>query len=1058
MFCGGKLAVASTDAEEDGAATRIIAPQVPPTLFAPLAAHDLDFAVTRTGGAADDTTPDRAPSRISNFRLLRSIGSGGMGTVYEAVSTETGERVAVKLLSKRLAANPSSAERFRQEGRLASLITHPRCVFVLRADTDAGRPFIVMELMPGRTLKDLVDAKGPLPIHTALEHILDVIDGLREAHRLGVIHRDVKPSNCFLTADGRVKVGDFGLSKSLADSEGDKQLTGSGTFLGTVLFAAPEQIRHEPVGYDSDVYAVCATLYFLLAGQAPHQHESLTAVLAKAISEAPAPLRSKRADVPKALDRIVQKGLERDRTRRYATLDELAQALRDQLPSSQVPAGLRALSLAYIVDVVLLQIVQAGIEVVRQLFLHQLPDAENPFAHSWPIILLTLCYFWLFEALAGATPGKMLFRMTVHRLGQTGPPGLLWAGVRTLAYNSMWSLSSIVVYVAPQSFLQQGGFILVGAAWLASIGLLLVQIRRTEFGHRGLHDMLSGTRTIQRPQRQRRTRLVSKLDNPLDKPLPDGGELPKRVGLFTIAGKLCDVDDGGELWIGEDPSLGRRVLLRIEAPGIGDDSLHDEPIVRPTRLRKVGHGTMTFGGLERAWVAFVAPSGAPLTDIVRPGKPLSWGDAFDVLDQLVGELAEGERTSSNPAVLTTDQIWVEPNGRVQLLDFPILTGRAVAAGERRSRYPLGTSDPFRFLRQTASLMLEGTPRASDERIAAPLPPKSAAIVNRLMDREYGTLGALQLDLAEERTRPIEVTASIRIGQLSVQSLFLALGLVPMFIIAGMLNFFISFGVLQNVARLGDVSAALDTPEKRATWLAVARDKANDKAGKERLARLEVSLEEQQWEATERRIAERLKQAETIRDQANRRLNRIEREALDAAIVQMREPLSPDDGSALSTIDRAVRLVPSNEVRAGEADEGPRDPSQLFSSLDRIATKLTFVLMAVLAQWPVIVWPLFAVLFRGGLAHWIGGVTLVQRDGRPAARWRCGLRALVVWLPLYAVLASCTAVQLMLPEYVALRTILFLSAVAMLPLMVMVALRDPDRGPHDRLFGTTLVPR
>jgi serine/threonine protein kinase len=169
-----------------------------------------------------------------------------MGAVYEAEAPDTGSRVAVKLLSTRLAASPTSVERFRQEGRLASQLAHPRCVFVLAADTDAGRPYIVMELMPGRTLKDVVDERGPLPPDQAVAHILDVVDGLAEAHRLGVLHRDVKPSNCFLTADGRVKVGDFGLSKSLATSA-DRHLTQTGAFLGTVLFASPEQLRGDGV-------------------------------------------------------------------------------------------------------------------------------------------------------------------------------------------------------------------------------------------------------------------------------------------------------------------------------------------------------------------------------------------------------------------------------------------------------------------------------------------------------------------------------------------------------------------------------------------------------------------------------------------------------------------------------------------------------------------------------------------------------------------------------------------------------------------------------------------
>src|SRR5262249_29842941 len=156
------------------------------------------------------------------------------------------------------------------------------------------------------TLKDVVDARGPLPPEEAITRILDVIDGLSEAHRVGMIHRDMKPSNCFLTADDRVKVGDFGLSKSLIGSR-DHHLTQSGAFLGTVLFASPEQIRGEPLDYGSDVYSVCATLYYLLCGQAPYHHESVTAALAKAISEDPPPICEKHPEVPRGLEAVVMK-------------------------------------------------------------------------------------------------------------------------------------------------------------------------------------------------------------------------------------------------------------------------------------------------------------------------------------------------------------------------------------------------------------------------------------------------------------------------------------------------------------------------------------------------------------------------------------------------------------------------------------------------------------------------------------------------------------------------------------------------------------------------------
>src|SRR5262249_22276306 len=141
------------------------------------------------------------PETVGGYRLLRRLGGGGMGTVYEALDTTSGRHVALKLLTPQAESSPEALERFRQEGRPASKISHPPGVFVRAAEEDSGRPYIVMELMSGRTLDDLVRQHGPLPPEEAVARVLDVIEGLQEAHRLGVIHRDVKPSNCFLLPD-----------------------------------------------------------------------------------------------------------------------------------------------------------------------------------------------------------------------------------------------------------------------------------------------------------------------------------------------------------------------------------------------------------------------------------------------------------------------------------------------------------------------------------------------------------------------------------------------------------------------------------------------------------------------------------------------------------------------------------------------------------------------------------------------------------------------------------------------------------------------------------------
>src|SRR5262249_45822438 len=158
---------------------------------------------------------------------------------------------------------------------------------------EAGQPYIVMELMTGTTLKDLVDRQGPLEPTDAVAKILDVVEGLTEAHQAGVIHRDVKPANCYLDTDGRVKIGDFGLSRSL---RGNAQLPQPGSFMGTPLFASPEQLKGELLDPRTDVYSVAATLYYLLTGQAPFQHTDAATVIARVASEPPRPPRSLRPD------------------------------------------------------------------------------------------------------------------------------------------------------------------------------------------------------------------------------------------------------------------------------------------------------------------------------------------------------------------------------------------------------------------------------------------------------------------------------------------------------------------------------------------------------------------------------------------------------------------------------------------------------------------------------------------------------------------------------------------------------------------------------------------
>lgn len=1064
MYCGERLKPVT----HDETVVRPVQPSPVNQLLSAPPEDAEDFATTRSGGAdpsdPDPPTRDAAPARVGGYRLVKALGSGGMGQVYEAEDPNTGTRVAVKLLSRRLSTNPASVERFRQEGRLASQLSHPRCVFVLRADTDNGRPFIVMELMPGRTLKDEVDERGPLPVKEAVEYMLDVIDGLIEAHRLGVIHRDVKPSNCFLTSDGRVKVGDFGLSKSLANETG-KQLTHSGTFLGTVLFAPPEQIKHEPVGYDSDVYSVAATLYYLLAAQAPHQHDSLTAVLAKAISEPAPPLRPKRPEVPAELERAILKGLERDRTRRFQSLEEFRDALADVLPQNQSPAGVRALALAYLIDFVIAYMVFLPVEFLRSLLFGVSPQ-DSQFDSMLISTLFYVVYFTLSDGVYGATVGKYLFRLRVKRVGQPGPPGLAWGFVRALVFNAIWNVPTLLAMLAA---LMLGNFKLWVALYplcvLISLGLVLIQFRKTKHGNRGLHDFAAGTRVVQKRPPARRSRLVSAHPNPLDRTVPSSVPLPERVGLFKVNGKLCDVDDGGQVWVAEDESLGRRVIIRIEPPGAGDDSRFDEPTVRPARLRAVGHGAIEWGGGERAWVAYVAPAGAPLTDVVSEQKRLTWADARGVLEQLTAELTGGEEDGSAPTVVTPDQVWVEPSGRVQVLDFPLPTGKEVPAGDTRTRYPSGSADPFQFLRRVTTLMLEGRPRTSTVPVFAPLPSKAAVITTDLMADRFRTLGELQDALHENKQHPAEVTTGMRAGHLSATAVLCGAWLFLMFFFATTVSWWVVFVTHMQVAEREKLSDTLDTPDERRQWVAAARAQATDDATRKRAERFEKYLGEERAGDTLAAVKDQVAARQRLRDDFDRRLNPVEQGALRPFVEQAAAQFAytPDHPRGMNAVDNVFRKM-ENMAGKTTTTASPQagvsvsvDDDDTEEDLNGMARVMGIVFASLIAQWPLLWFPLSALLFRGGAARWVAGLAFVRRDGRPASVWVCWLRSLLAWLPLLVVLLGVVALQVYQPYWVYTRTVLWLFALVVLGLMVFVALRRPDQTPLDRLFRTYIVP-
>jgi serine/threonine protein kinase len=956
--------------------------------------------------------PRQIPTSIGGYQLLRLLGSGGMGAVYEAESPQTGNRVAIKLLSPRMAASPTSVERFRQEGRLASQLAHPRCVFVIAADTDDGRPYIVMELMPGQTLKDLVEASGPFSPEAAIHHILDAIDGLAEAHRVGMIHRDMKPSNCFLTIDNRVKVGDFGLSKSLTDSH-DKHLTQTGAFLGTVLFASPEQIRGEPLDYSSDVYSVCATLYYLLCGEAPYHHESPTAALAKAISEDPPPLHEKKPGVPKRLEQIVMKGLDRESNRRWHSLEELREALVTLLPSRRHPARPRALIGAYILDRIAISFLVLPIEIVRQWINGTTNIHVDLFDIQWISILLILCYFSICEGLLGSTPGKWLLSMKVSRLGQANPPGIGRAFVRTTLFH----LILFGVFLLPEQLViwfgrMVGGF-LGGMVFLAACTALLIQFRK-KWGYRGLHDFATGCRVSQKPIPARKLRLPIKHPTPLEEILPLPTEpLPKRVGSYSIRGRIAVDPSGEQIWIGDDSALSRLVLIWLRPIDSGTFSPIEAS--RPSRIRKLSGGSLSWAAATFDWIAFAAPLGGPLQDAIDPSRCLPWADVRHLLEQLVEELRAAEEDGTMPPTLGLDQVWVEPNGRVQLLDFSPMHG-----SHQKSRVPMA------LLREVTSLTLEGRARSNQGMIRAPVPPHAAPILNRMFtDGGYPTLSDVQRELNDTQNHQPEVTPTMRTAHLGIQASIVGGALFLMFLLTFCMELLLTRATL---IQREQVDAALDTladPEKRAK-LASQSGLEGPLKNPKTVRRLESLREHLQSQAEFRRSMLFIPQK--------------------SMLMQIEEH-APPTHARIADYPVAVREA---ILWAGAAENTTR--GKAVSPWGYGVTQVLVIMLVI-----PIGFMLGAALFRGGISFMLAGIALVRADGFKATRRQCGLRAALVWFPVALLLYGSAALQIIAPEQAYFAAVLGLLALALLPIYVVIAIRFPTRAPQDRMVGTYLVP-
>ncbi|MCU1218887.1 MAG: serine/threonine protein kinase with repeat, partial [Candidatus Angelobacter sp.] len=293
--------------------------------------------------------------KVSHYRVLEVIGAGGMGMVYKAEDLKLGRSVALKFLPDDLAGDPLALQRFEREAQTASALNHPNICTIYEIEEHEGQPFIVMELLQGDTLRSRISESEfeALPLVEALGIALQVCDALQAAHDKGIVHRDIKPANIFLTTQGTVKILDFGLAKLLASEETagidlaeaspdnrdpssaqsageqtkiDASLTRPGTTAGTAGYMSPEQVRKEKLDARTDLFSFGMVLYEMAAGRRAFEGDTV-AVIHDAILHQTAPSAHANPYVPRALDAVITKALEKDREKRYQSAAEMSKDL-----------------------------------------------------------------------------------------------------------------------------------------------------------------------------------------------------------------------------------------------------------------------------------------------------------------------------------------------------------------------------------------------------------------------------------------------------------------------------------------------------------------------------------------------------------------------------------------------------------------------------------------------------------------------------------------------------------------------------------------------------------
>jgi hypothetical protein len=933
------------------------------------------------------------------YRIIRLLGRGGMGEVYEAEQLETGRRLALKILRAALRSDHDRA-RFLREGQLAASISHTHTVYIFGSEEVGGAAAITMELLSGGTLKDRVAAGGPMPPSAAVSAVLDIIGGLDAAQAAGILHRDIKPSNCFVDADGAVKVGDFGLSISTLTRDVRHELATSG-FEGTPQFAAPEQLRGEPLDVRADIYAVGATLYYLLTGRPPFDAPDIRELVSIVSSEKPTSPRVLRRDVPRGIAAVVLHCLAKAPAGRPQSYAELADLLRPYGVADDVPSPLGLRFIAWIADSVIVSNVTwllmsaapaLGVTTGSATTLPRLA------AWSW---LASVIYYLVLEGGWGASLGKRLMGLRVSAL--TDDRWWLRVGLRTALFHvpivipALFFVGATVPGIAYTANPAPNGWSWnapPGAVLSLLLTVLLFSTARRGNGWTGVHERLSRTRVVQRNVHRSVTSGVPKA-SPAD--LVPALPSMRRVGPYAVHTMIGETG-GGRLFVGIDPILRRHVWIHEVSPGSPPVDNARRDASQPGRLYWLaGRRSAT-----ENWDAFEAPRGEPFLNTA----PMSdWPQAHHAFSSLAVAL-DVSAPDKVDGWLTLAHVWKKADGHLVLLDFP---------------WPGLAASDVRQALTPAELLAAVSTRAFAPAADAPVAPLSATtLLNRLASGTPPALADVKAELLRLASIPSRPSRFRRALPMLMAAIPLA---VPILAVTVM---------LPTAARGSEILMWM-------TWI-------TDSGAEAALTTQEQRTAAEQYVAAH--FGSDLTSAGFWNTEAPR-LGPLVGMRQRAEEIAARYPaVSPDE------LARATAIVAPQIQEA--ADWRANFPGGSEALRGFVASGFASIPLLL----PIVGSLISVLLVPGGVVTRVLRHAVVKRDGREIGRVRSAVRLLIAWSPAIAWMAYVGnpmfgEVRAMSPDAAyALGGLALLSMAAGAGWTIAV----PGRGPHDRVAGTWVVPR